>query len=227
MRMPIEIRLIIYELLLDDRGHTTLEFVTEAPESYKTRPAHKRTKYLVLGPGIQRRACETTYRVLTDCELHTNILAVSRQINDEASYLLYGRHSFDFGLHTEAIVPFLSDLTPHSRALVQCIHITKQARVYSRDFDRCEWSNVCQYLAQRMMLRKLSLRIRGGRPLRDWTPTSYSAEEFRTLSRVGYEGIDWVEELVAVRNLKELEISSDVQLCPPPCKYKAFSCTTI
>ena len=218
MRLPVEVRLIIYDLLLNDAGHRTLTFATATLDYYKSHPNRKRTTCLVLGPGIQRRACKTTYRLVTDCDLHTNILATTRQINEEASYLLYARHAFDFGLHTEAIVPFLADLTPKSRILVHSIHIVKQARVYSRDFDRCEWSNLCQYLAQRMLLRKLTLTIKGGHPLRDWTPTSYSASDFRTMSKIGYEEIDWVAELLAVRNLKELNILSDVQHCPPPCK---------
>lgn len=217
MRVPVEMRLMIYNLLLDDGGNKTLTFGSEPPEIYKKRPKPLRTSYYILGPGIQRRACLTTYTLGTpSTNLHTNILAVNRQIHDEASWLLYGQHTFDIGSATELVVPFLSDLTPKTRRLVQSLSLTKQPTVYSRDFDRCEWSNACAFLAQCMCLRKLSLRIIAGQPLRDWEPTTYSAAEFKTLARAGYDSMGWVLELLAVKGLQEIDVVPDVQLCPPP-----------
>lgn len=217
LKVPAEIRLMIYDLLLDDGGNKTLSFRSEPPDLYKTRSKHRRTSYFILGPGIQRRACQTTYVLCTSgTDFHTNILAVNHKIHEEASWLLYGQHAFEFASATESVVPFLSDLRAPTRRHIQALSLTKMPAVYSRDFDRSEWSNVCGFLAHCMRLRKLTLRVVGGQPLRDWSPTSYSAAEFKTLARAGYDSLGWVQELMAIKGLEELEIVPDVQLCPPP-----------
>lgn len=67
-----------------------------------------------------------------------------------------------------------------------------------------------------MSIRKLILHVIGGQPLRDWSPTSYTAEEFRTLTKAGYDGMSWVQELLQVKGLEDIDIIPDMRLCPPP-----------
>jgi hypothetical protein len=229
MRIPVEIRLIIYELLLQgDDESSSITIQSEPHVEYLRRRQHQRTSYRVLGPGIQRQSLATIYCLTEPSTRHTSILAVNRKIHHEASYILYGKHSFEFGNSIEAIVPFLSDLTPSTRLLIQDISLTKIAHVYARDFDNCEWTTLCAYLSQHMVLRKLTLRIVGGQPLRNWEPEEYEAGDFKTLLKAGFDGLHWVEELLQIKRLKHLELISELKPCPPPVSsamafFAAFS----
>jgi len=158
----------------------------------------------------------TTYHLFSDATLHTNILSVNRKIHEEASQVLYGRHAFDFGSDIEAMVPFLSDLTVQTRHLIQEISLTKQGSVYAREFDRCEWSNVCAFISEELDLHKLVLKVIGGQPLAGWEDVQqYSASDFRTLASVDFEGLEWVRELRRIRTLHDLEIIPELIHCPP------------
>lgn len=96
----------------------------------------------------------TTYRVLlspyTAHLRHTvpSLLAINRQIHDEAAKILYSSYTFAFHTSIEAAVPFLSDLTPLSRTHVKRLSITKKALPYTKEFDRAEWESLCAYLAE-------------------------------------------------------------------------------
>jgi len=167
MRIPSEIRLMVYDILLDDCCSKTFMIRSETVEAYRRRGQHRRTGYRVIGGGLLRQCQMTTYHLFSDATLHTNILSVNRKIHEEASQVLYGRHAFDFGSDIEAMVPFLSDLTVQTRHLIQEISLTKQGSVYAREFDRCEWSNVCAFIAEELDLHKLVLKVIGGQPLAD------------------------------------------------------------
>jgi hypothetical protein len=65
-------------------------------------------------------------------------------------------------------MPFFQDLTIKTRPLVQEISVIKQGSVYSRENDRCEWSNLCEFLKENMQLRSLKLTVEGGRPSLGW-----------------------------------------------------------
>jgi len=216
MRIPSEIRLMIYELLFDDKGHKVLEIRNDSPELYKNRKSHNRTEYRVLGTGLTRQSQAVTYRLTTNTDIHTSIMGVNRKIHEETTHLLYSSHSFDFGRDIEAIVPFFSDLTRETRPLVQEISLTKQGFVYSRDFDRCEWSNVCEFLRTEMCLKSMNLVVEGGRPSLGWEGLpEYSQADFKTLSSVKYEALEWVWDLLKVR-VRNLEVTSEIHHCAVP-----------
>jgi hypothetical protein len=148
--------------------------------------------------------------------MHTSIMGVNRQIHEETSYLLYGRHTFSFGRDIEAIVPFFSDIMKDNRPLVHEISLVKQGSVYCRDYDRCEWSNVCEFLQKDMQIRCLVLVVEGGRPSLGWDGLpKYSVSDFKTLSSVKYEALEWVWELLSIRGVLKLDVKSEIHHCPP------------
>jgi len=216
MRVPGEIRLMIYNLLFDDHNHKTFEIRNEDVEEYQNRSPHKRSGYRVLGRDLVRQSKPTTYRLITDTDLHTSIMGVNRKIYEETSYLLYANRTFGFGRDVEAIVPFFSDLTKHTRLLAKEISLVKQGSVYSRDYDRCEWSGVCNFLQSDMQLSSLKLVVEGGRPALGWDGLpKYTVADFKTLQSVRYEALEWVWELLTINGIQKLEISSDIYHCPP------------
>ncbi|CAG8957621.1 hypothetical protein HYFRA_00010488 [Hymenoscyphus fraxineus] len=190
IRLPRELRLEIYKLLFNDKNHKTLEI---------------------------RSDDATTYRLISDVEFHPSIMGVNRQIYDEVSFLLYSRHSFGFGEDIEVIVPFLSNLRRHTRPLIHEISLFKQISIYIHAHsDRCEWTNVCDYLAKNMHLRSLKLIVEGGRPSSSWEERPrYDLSDFQTLHRAKYEALEWVWELLSIQGLQKLEVSSEIRHRPP------------
>ena len=207
---------MIYDLLFDDNGNKTFEIRNEDPEVYKGRSAHLRASYRVLGRGLVRQSQPTTYRLTTNADIHTSILCVNRKIHEESTHRLYGNRSFGFGRDVEAIVPFFSDLTKQTRSLIHELSLVKQGSVYTRDYDRCEWTNVCEFLRDKMQLDSLKLVVEGGRPSVGWNGLpQYTVSDFRTLSNVRYEALEWVWELLSIKGIRKLDISSEIQHCPP------------
>jgi len=218
LRIPCEIRLMIYQLLLDDCGQSSFEIRSEPVEKYRRREKHRRTSYRILGAGMVRQTLKVTYHLASSARLHTNILATNKRIYGEASHLLYGKHSFDFGRDIEAIVPFLSDLTPQTRHLIWKISLTKQGSIYCREFDRWEWSSVCSFIAENLKIRQLVLRVMGIQAPREWPMEGvqqYTISDFRTLASVGFEGLEWVRDLRRITSLEDLEIIPTLVSCPP------------
>jgi hypothetical protein len=214
MRIPSELRLLIYDYLLDDGGHKTLCIRSEETSAYTGSGNHKRTGYRILVGSLHRQSRPTTYRLMTPTNLQTAIFSVNRTIYEEASTLLYSTHAFDFGDNIEAIVPFFSDFRSQTRPLVQQLSLIKQGDIYCRDFDRCEWANACEFLAEHMRLRKLALTVIGGKPLTGWEGIpEYTPRDFRLLSR--YEPFEWIRQLAAIESLEELEVLSEIRPCPP------------
>jgi hypothetical protein len=214
--LPSEIRLQIYHLLLNDKGRTVFEIRHESPELFKLEETPHRTSYRVLGRGLTRQSFPTTYHLVSDAEMHTAIMGANRQIHEETSYLLYGRHTFSFGRDIEAVVPFFSDITRRTRPFIHEIALFKQGSVYDRDYDRCEWSNVCEFLQKHMQLRSLKLVVEGGMPSMGWAGLpEYSVSDFKTLSSVKYEPLEWVWELLSVKGIGKLDVKSEIHHCPP------------
>jgi len=216
MRIPSEIRLMIYDLLFDDRNQRIFQIRNEDPDIYKTRQPHKRTGYRTLGRDLMRQSNPTTYHLVNDVEIHTSIMAVNHKVYGETAHMLYSNRTFDFGRDVEAIVPFFSDLTKHTRPFIHEISLVKQGSVYSRDYDRCEWSGVCEFLKEHMQVASLKLVVEGGRPSLGWDGLpEYTVQDFKTLSSVGYEPLEWVWELLSVKGIRNLEIGSEIHHCPP------------
>lgn len=207
---------MIYSLLFDDHDQKVFEIRNEDTSIYKRRGSHARTSYRVLSRDLVRQCSPTTYHLVNDVEIHTSIMSVNQKIYQETAHVLYGNRSFSFGRDIEAIVPFFSDLSKQTRPLVHEISITKQGSVYSRDFDRCEWNGVCDFLKEHMEIGSLKLIVEGGRPALGWTGLpEYTPADFKTLSRVRYEALDWVWELLSIGKIRKLEVGSEIHHCPP------------
>lgn len=208
---------MIYGLLFDDKGNKTLEFRNEQSEKYQRRQSPPfRTSYNVIGRDLVRQSKSTTYRVVSDIAMHTSVMGVNRKIYEETSYMLYSTHSFSFDRDIEAIAPFFGDLRVETRPFVHEISLLKQGFVYSRDYDRCEWKEVCNFLKDNMQLSSLKLVVEGGRPSRGWDGFPlFSAGDFRTMSKLRHEPLEWVWELLAIEGIRNLEIGSEIHHCPP------------
>lgn len=229
MRIPAEIRLQIYGLLLDDGGHKTFEIRNEGSLQYRARAPHKRTSYQIMARDLVRASKPTTYHLVTETDMHTSIMAVSRKIHQETSHVLYGNRTFSFGRDIEAVVPFVSDLTKQNRQLIREVALVKQGSVYCRDYDRCEWNRMCEYLRDHLQVETLKLVVEGGRPSMGWAAIpEYTQADFKTLFNVKYEPLEWVWDLLVVTGIQKLDISSEIRHCPPSHStamsfYAAFS----
>ncbi|KAH9884682.1 hypothetical protein F4778DRAFT_787554 [Xylariomycetidae sp. FL2044] len=236
--IPPEIRLLIYAYLFDDGGSPTLSICNGADKRYPKTPARTRTRYYTLEKTFRRGCYETTYGLRTkrtttghddgagggrdddsdeDVFLCAPLMRVCRTLHEETSWLVYGRHAFDFGSDIEAVEPFLSDLTPASRALVCSLSLYKRGPVYLYESDRAEWRSLCRFLGERAAVRRLRLVVQGGAPSGPWEgPREFSADDFRFLADIRHESLDWVAELEKVGGIEELEVRADVCFCPPP-----------
>lgn len=216
LRIPSEIRLMIYDLLFDDKHQKTLEIRNRSPDEYKRRQKPYRTSYRVLGRDLVRQSNPTTYCLVSEADIHVSIMGANRKIHEEATHLFYGSHCFSFDRDIEAIVPFFSDLTIQTRPLIHEISLVKQGFVYSRDYDRCEWSNLCELLRDKIQLQSLKLTVEGGRPSLGWEGLKqFTVGDFQTLSDIKYEALEWVWELLSIKGIRNLEIASEIQHCPP------------
>lgn len=264
LRLPPEIRLEIYELLLLgpsrnlDTTHTTssarilsstnpdyheyeslkttpnpnqrsatntrlptLKIRIEDPAHYAARQptAHLRTAFLIRSDRFRARCMATTYHLLSNPDLCVSILASNSQLHAECADVLYGAYTFDFDTHVEAVVPFLSDLTPASRARVSSLRLVKRALPYEKDFDRAEWAAACEYLAAELPgLRRLELGIVAGKPgPAGWEGVQrFSGMEFEFLCQMGGEGWEWVGDLLRIKGLVDVRVRPVVEHCPPP-----------
>lgn len=165
-RIPIEIRIQIYHLLLTNHDHPTLSIRTENACLWELRESEprRRTKYRYVADRFRARTAESTYHILQNPGIYPAILCTNRQIHSEASDVLFSHHIFDFGTEIESIIPFFFDLTPIALISVKRINLLKRALPYTKDYDRCEWANACAFISQKMSISQLDLMIEGGRP---------------------------------------------------------------
>ncbi|KAK3679465.1 hypothetical protein LTR78_001026 [Recurvomyces mirabilis] len=213
----------------------TLMIRTLDPGSYRQMiPAHKpipvRSQYAVRCDRFRSACKSTTYHCINNPRLedHLGLLRVNKQIHFEAAELLYSSYTFDFDTHVEAIVPFLSDLTPFARSSIKSIRVVKRALAYEKEFDRCEWSTALRYLTSTstaLNLHKLELGIVAGRPgTNGWDRVPrYSAEYFRDCHMDGEEGMEWMQYLLEIRGLQELDVKAVVEHCPPATNSNAMA----
>ncbi|KAI1077141.1 hypothetical protein F5B20DRAFT_553330 [Whalleya microplaca] len=218
MRVPAEMRMMIYEYLFDDGGNKCLCIRNAGADKLSSTNELSRSRYYVLARSLHRRCYETTYELGTEgVDFCASIMRVNKTIYGETSYILYKRHTFDFGSHIEAIEPFLSDLTPSSRRLIQEISLYKRGPLTMYENDRSEWRSVCRFLRAHGSIKKLQLVVQGGKPTSTWNgPREFTAADLKLLFDIKHESLDWVEELAQVKGIEELEILPDVHYCPPP-----------
>lgn len=181
----------------------------------------RRTVYSVRCDRFRSACRRTTYHCVNNPRLESNlaILRANKQIHAEAAELLYTSYTFDFDTHIEAIVAFLSDLTPWARSCIKSIRLTKRALAYEKEFDRCEWQHALRYLSSALSLRRLHLGVVAGRPgPHGWDRIPrYSAEYFRQMRLDGWmgEGMEWLQYLLEIRGLEHLGVRAVVEHCPP------------
>ena len=217
MQIPAEIRLMIYKLLLVNEQERTLSIRTEDPTDCASPhlKQRRRSSYRIMADRFRARSIETTYHLPSDLAIYPSILGVNRQIHTEASHVLYSEHIFDFDKDVEAVVPFLQDLTTEARSSIKRIHIVKRALPYLKDFDHCEWRSVCAYLSDSMELVQLGLGVLGGKPASQWeAKETYDKSDFYLISR--FEGMEWMNQLAAIKGLQHLDVKAHPQHCPPP-----------
>lgn len=186
---------------------------------YPAAGEHSRKSYKIRSSGLQSRCVETTYHCINNPRIEDNlaIMRTNPRIHAEVCELLYGHYTFDFDTHVEAMIPFLSDLTPFARSCIRSIRFVKRALPYEKEFDRCEWSNALRYLTTRgnnINLRRLQLGVIAGRPGRTgWDRTAkYSAADFAQL--VHTNGMEWMQYLLEINRLESLDVQAVVEHCP-------------
>lgn len=234
LRVPAEIRLMIYKLLLLDHNDTTLRIRTEQPSIYERhKRVLRRTKFRYIADRMRSRSAESTYFLDRKPEsIHSSILGVNQQIHAEACHVLYSQHIFDFGMDIESILPFLQDLTPAALSSIKHMNIIKRSLPYTKDFDRCEWRNACAFISQNLRLVSLKLLVEAGspslanRPALYWKQKStYSKADFALIARLDEmdEDMEWMKQFVAIKDLQVLNVKALLQHCPVPgSKAMAF-----
>lgn len=207
---------MIYSLLLNPGGSKTLSIRTEDPASFEALEAarpRKRSNFRIMSDRFRARSILTSYHLTSKADICVPVLGVNRQIHDEAAHFLYSAHAFDFDTDIESMIPFFQDLTPFALASIGHVNIVKRALPYAKEFDKCEWKNVCAYMSKNMRLAQLGLGISEGRPVW-WKEASepFQSEEFRTISDL--DGMEWVNEVAAITGLRVLDIKAHLAHCP-------------
>ncbi|GAP82973.1 putative autophagy-related protein 3 [Rosellinia necatrix] len=129
-----------------------------------------RTRYHVVERSFHRRRVETTYALANaGASFCTALMRASRAVAAETARAVYADHVFDFGPDVEACRPFLSDLSPATRALVRRVALYKRGPwLFDSWSDRCEWRNMCTYLRENANIEHLRLVVQAGRPREAW-----------------------------------------------------------
>lgn len=219
MRAPAEVRMLIYSYLFDDGGNSRLSLGIAGPEQFPKTDRRIRSRFHVMeNRPVQRRSYETTYFLQTKgVEFCAALMRVNRTVYEETSMLVYARHAFDFGANYAVVQPFLSDLTPGSRALIGEMGLHKRGPFSSYEGDRAEWSRVCRFLQRECCIKKLRLVVQCGRPSRAWDgPREMTAAEFKLLADLKHESMEWATELAQVDGIEDVEVLPDIVYCPAP-----------
>jgi hypothetical protein len=217
MSAPTEVRALIYDYLFDNAGQRRLLIRSASAGKVPMLKEKIRSKYYVLDHTLHRRCYETTYYLQSeDVRFCTALMGVNKSIYDETSYLVYGKHAFDFGSDIEAVEPFLADLTLGSRQMIREISLYKRGPMPTYENDRSEWRSLCRFLRGAGAVRKLRLVVQGAKPNTDWQgPKELTAKDFQLLAGLKHESLEWVNELAQVE-VQELEVISDVHYSPQP-----------
>lgn len=217
LRIPTEIRMLIYEYLLDNGGNRSIAIRNKSRREFQNHDKKRRSVYRIMERSFARMSYETTYCVDTedsDWTMHTSIMCANKKLREEAAYFLYGRHSFHFGEDLEAVVPFLDDQSTITRNLVREITVYKRSPTTGQP-DSYDWAAICDFLKNGRKLNKLTLVIEGGRPRGEWVgPQELSVSDFRLLYATRHESLEWARELASVKTISEVEIVADIHYLP-------------
>lgn len=225
LRVPPEIRLIIYGILLDDGGrreldirHKTIGGCCGHHDRRRVLDTFRRTSYFAhqtTGLAFRCNYYKTTYVLAAAEPMCAALMAVNRQIHAEASYMLYGRHAFNFGGDVEAVTSFFGDLTPPSRSLIQEVCLRKRSPLRLAHNEYVDWLRACTYLASLPNLRRVRIIVEGGQPpahvLGDVPLRRLEVSDLRLLRDVQQRSVTWVESLRAFTGLEALEIEAEMK----------------
>lgn len=224
MRIPPDVRMLIYEYILDANDGTRQIEIRHKPLS-PSNPC-RRTCYRISERSPRRRCHKSTYKVASGARKYTAIMSVSRHLYEETSWMLYSRHTFSFDADIEAVIPFLSDLTPATRGLIRSISVRKESPLRcGRQGDALDWSCMIRHIQGLRGLRRLKMTIEGDEP----QPLSFSSGEetreheplrplqvsdIRLLCYIKHDTLAWVGELAGFKGLESLEIRKDIRQIP-------------
>jgi hypothetical protein len=244
LRLPLELRLHIYRSLLlhdpcrvvantgpvplsnlsgyyavpekTDDDAIILRIRAEDPASYKLRAPKIVRDTFVVRSGVWDRCLPTTYFALNKSGIYTSLLLANAQIHAEAAEVLYSSHVFDFDTHMEAFVAFLGDLTPFARNCIRSIRLVKRALAYEKEYSKAEWSIAMEWLGRLGRLKSLSLGIVAGKPgPHGWDGVPILKPDHFDILK-GTEGMEWVQELLSVKGLEDVQVDAIVEHCPSP-----------
>lgn len=220
LRIPPEIRMLIYDYLLDNGGTKDISIRNQSKREYEARRSKtQRSAYHMMERTIARKSYKTTYCADPHPRrsMHTAVMQINRKIREEASHYLYTKHAFHFGEDLEALVPFLTDKTPRTRDLVREISLYKRSPTNVMEPDSYDWSSVCRSLRSLQSLDKLTLVIEGARPRGSWDgPQSLTVSDFRLLYTTRHESLEWARELATIKTIKDVVIVADIHNLPHP-----------
>jgi len=117
-------------------------------------------------------------------------------------------------MHIEAFAGFLEDLTPFARNCIRSIRLVKRALPYDKEYSKAEWAVAMEWVSRLPSLKSLSLGIVAGRPGPDgWDLVpALQPEHFDILK--GTEGMEWIQELLAVKGLDHISVEPIVVHSP-------------
>lgn len=229
-RIPVEIRLIIYGFLLQDGGRRELDIRHKSigrccvdHERHRVLDTYRRTSYFAqqsTGLAFRCNYYKTTYALASGEPMSTTFMAVNCQIHTESTYLLYGRHTFNFDCDIEAVTCFFGDLTPRSRSLVQEVTMRKRSPLRLAHNEYIDWLRACVYLSELPNIRRVKIVVEGGQPpsyaLGDLPLRKLEVSDLRLLRDVQQRTITWVESLKAFSKLETLEICAQMKHMAKP-----------
>lgn len=222
LRLPLQIRLIIYERLVGTECRKITIGNQWQPQDFESRPI-RRSTYNVQSRNFQRTLHKTTYGFKGQCCFDARIMMVNRQLYHELANHLYGQHDFCFGSDLEAVIPFLQDISTMSLQSLRSVTVHK-ARPFPCPWDDILWRTMCQFLGSVSKLRHLRIVLQGGRPRDTWDgPQQLSVSDFRLLYATRNECLQWARDITAARAaVEELEIVADMKPMAEPTTSDAL-----
>ena len=222
LALPLEIRLLVYHELLDPKTTEPLTIDSMKPDTFSSQEAPtRRSTYSILSGRHLQRTVETTYHLTKNPGFHPSILLANRQIHAEAAPVLYGANHFHLGNCVSASAAFLADLTPIARNAIRYVEIRRTEIMGRRDALQSAWTSLCGLL-EGMRLRELRFGVEAGHANR-WRPSdTYVRKDFETISR--FDGMEWINQLRAIRGLSKLEVHAIwTKKDPPVLSFHEFS----
>ncbi|KAJ8061226.1 hypothetical protein OCU04_010298 [Sclerotinia nivalis] len=215
LSLPTEIRLKIYLLLLPPRHH---KITTQIPHNGyyfppTCIPARAAQSFYPISPDNPEKL--TTYKILSanshidfpNPSIHTRILSVCQQIQEEAEEVLYGNENsiWDFGMNIEAVNPFWRDRSQSARAWVRNLKVAREIP----ELKICAgidvvWENLCEIITHKLSgLKCLDLTVWGGTGNKSFLENFDSSETTQSSSLDDDEAQESMENLRNRRNLHE------------------------